>query len=293
MTGKQVPLGLDVTVPNVARMYDYYLGGKDNFEADRVAAEKVLALVPGLRRAVVENRRFLRRVVRFLAEEVGIDQFLDIGVGLPTRGAVHEVAHEVNPAARVVYADYDPVVVSHGQALLTVKDRSLMVQADLRQAADILTMPEVAAHLDVSKPVAVILFAVLHFIADDMDPASSVARLRDALAPGSCLALTHIGSDFFPDKQALANAVAVYEKASEQVWPRGRDQILSFFGGFDLLEPGLVPKHQWRPVTGIAPDTPTIQWGGVGQKRLRFPVLRVPVLRVPVLSPRFPGRHRQ
>jgi S-adenosyl methyltransferase len=267
VTARQAPPGLDVTVPNVARMYDYYLGGKDNFEADRLAAEKVLALVPGLRRSAVENRRFLRRVVRFLALEAGIDQFLDIGVGLPTQGAVHEVAHEVNPEVRVVYADYDPVVIAHGQALLSVKDKSIMVQADLRDGARVLAMPEVTAHLDVSKPVAIILFAVLHFIADDLDPAGIVARLGGAVAPGSYLALTHIGSDFFPDKQAMARAVEVYEKASERVWPRGRDQILGFFDGFELLEPGLVPKHQWRPVTGTAPETPTIQWGGVARKR--------------------------
>ena len=266
MTRRQAPPGLDVTVPNVARMYDYYLGGKDNFEADRVAAEKVLALVPGLRRAVVENRRFLRRVIRYLTVEAGIDQFLDIGVGLPTQGAVHEVAHEANPEACVVYADYDPVVVAHGQALLAVRDKSIMVQADLHDAASILTMPEVTAHLDVSRPVAITLFAVVHFIADEADPASIVARLRDAVAPGSYLALTHIGSDFFPDKEALARAVAVYEKASERVWPRGHDEILRFFDGFELLEPGLVPKHQWRPVTGVAPETPTIQWGGVGRR---------------------------
>lgn len=254
-------------MPNVARMYDYYLGGKDNFQADRVAAEKVLTLVPGLRRAVVENRRFLRRVIRFLASEAGIDQFLDIGVGLPTQGAVHEVAHEVSPAARIVYADYDPVVVAHGQALLAVTDKSIMVRADLRDAAGILAMPEVNEHLDVSRPVCVTLFAILHFIADDEDPAGIVERLRDAIAPGSYLALTHIGSDFFPDKQALAEAVAVYEKASERVWPRSRDQILRFFDGFELLEPGLVPKHEWRPHTGVALKTPTIQWGGVGRKR--------------------------
>ena len=266
VTGRQAPPGLDVTVPNVARMYDYYLGGKDNFEADRVAAEKVLALVPGLRRAVVENRRFLRRVIRYLASEAGIDQFLDIGVGLPTQGAVHEVAHEVSPDARVVYADYDPVVVTHGRALLAVRDQSIMVQADLRDAASILALPEVKAHLDVTRPVAITLFAVLHFIADEEDPAALVAGLRDTIAPGSYLAITHIGSDFFPDKQAMARAVEVYEKASERVWPRGREEILGFFDGFDLLEPGLVPKHQWRPVTGVAAEAPTIQWGGVGRK---------------------------
>jgi len=165
-------------------------GGKDNFESDRVAAEKVLALVPGLRRSVLENRRFLRRVVRFLAAEAGVSQFLDVGVGLPTQGAVHEVASEVNPGARVVYVDYDPVVVSHGRALLAVSDLSIMVQGDLRRPADLLAMPEVRAHLDFSRPVAI-----------------------------------------------------------------------------GLLEPGLVPKHQWRSVTGqAATGTPNIQWGAVGRK---------------------------
>lgn len=268
MAGKRAVVpGLDVTVPNVARMYDYYLGGKDNFEADRIAAEKVLALVPGLRRAAVENRRFLRRVVRFLAGEAGIDQFLDIGVGLPTQGAVHEVAHEVSPGARVVYADYDPVVITHGQALLTVRDQSIMVQGDVRRPADLVAMPEVRAHLDFGRPVAITLFAVLHFVPDGDDPAEIVACLRDATASGSYLAISHIGTEFFPDKQALANAVAVYERASERVWPRPRDQISGFFDGFELLEPGLVPKHQWRPAAGTAAsDTPNIQWGGVGRK---------------------------
>ena len=268
VTGKQEPApGLDVTAPNVARMYDYYLGGKDNFEADRIAAEKVLALVPGLRRSAVENRRFLRRVVRFLAAEAGVTQFLDIGVGLPTQGAVHEVALEINPGARVVYADYDPVVVSHGQTLLTVADLSIMVRGDVRRPDDLLAMPEVPAHLDFGKPIAIVLFAVMHFVPDTDNPAGIVACLRDAIAPGSYLALSHIGTEFFPDKQALAQAVAVYERASERVWPRSWDQVLGFFDGFELLEPGLVPKHQWRPVADTAADgTPNIQWGGVGRK---------------------------
>ena len=223
-------------------MYDDLLGGKDNFEPDRIAAEKVLALVPGLRRAAVENRRFLRRVVRFLAAEAGISQFLDIGVGLPTQGAVHEVVREINPHARVVYVDYDPVVVSHGQALLTVTDMSIMVQGDLRRPAELLAKPEVHAHLDFGQPVAIGLFAILHFLPDADDPAGTVACLRDAVAPGSYLAISHIGTDFFPDKSALAEAVAVYERASERVWPRSREEILSFLDGIELLEPGLVPK---------------------------------------------------
>jgi hypothetical protein len=264
---RDVPPGLDVTTPNVARMYDYYLGGKDNFEADRVAAKRILELVPGLRRSAVENRRFLRRVVRYLASEAGVTQFLDIGVGLPTQGAVHEVVHEVSPAARVVYVDYDPVVVTHGQALITKGDLSVMVQGDVRRPADLLAQPEVRAHLDFTRPVAICLFAILHFVADADDPAGIVASLRDAVAPGSYLAISHIGTDFFPDKQALAEAVAVYEKASERVWPRGRGEILAFFDGFDLLDPGLVAKHEWRPPVGqAAVSIPNIQWGGVGRK---------------------------
>ncbi len=269
MTATQgtTPPGLDVSAPNVARMYDYYLGGKDNFAADRAAAEQVLALVPGLRRAAVENRRFLRRVVRYLAAEAGVTQFLDIGVGLPTQGAVHEIAHEVNPDARVVYADYDPVVVTHGRALLTVSDRSLMVRGDLRRPAELLAAPEVRAHLDLSQPVAIVLFAVLHFLADADDPAGIVSVLRDGVAPGSYLAVSHIGTDFFPDKAALARAVEVYEQASERICPRPRAEVLRFFDGFELIEPGLVPKHEWRPATGrAAASTPNIQWGGVGRK---------------------------
>jgi hypothetical protein len=227
----------------------------------------VLALVPGLRRSALENRRFLRRVVRFLAAEAGVSQFLDVGVGLPTQGAVHEVAGEVNPGARVVYVDYDPVVVSHGRALLAVSDLSIMVQGDLRRPAELLALPEVRAHLDFSRPVAIGLLAVLHFVSGADDPAGAVACLRDAVAPGSYLTISHIGTEFFPDKAAMAQAEAVYERASEPIWARSQDEILGFFDGFELLEPGLVPKHQWRPPAGQAgTGTPNIQWGAVGRK---------------------------
>jgi SAM-dependent methyltransferase len=250
-------------------MYDYYLGGKDTFEADRVAAETVLRLFPGLRQGVQGNRRFLRRVVRYLAAEAGVTQFLDIGVGLPTQGAVHEIAHEVSPDARVVYVDYDPVVVAHGHALLEPDDRSVMVRADARRPQELLALPEIRAHLDFTQPIAIILFATLHFIPDhDIpdhdDPAAIVAQLRDALAPGSYLAIAHIGAEFFPDKKALARAMKVYESASEQIHPRSREQILAFFDGFELIDPGVVPKNEWRPETDS--DTPNIQWGAVGRK---------------------------
>jgi len=268
--GDRVPKGLDVSVPNVARMYDYFLGGKDNFEADRIAAEEVLALMPGQRRSALENRRFLRRVVRYLAAEAGVEQFLDIGVGLPTQGAVHEVAHEVNPEVRVGYVDYDSVVVRHGEALLVKRDLSVVVEADLRRPGELLADPVLRQHLDFGRPVAVILLAVLHFVAEESDPGSIVARLRDALVPGSYLVISHIGRELLPDQAAAERAMKVYERASEPILPRPRDRIIGFFGDFELVEPGLVPKHQWRPVTGEAATvTGDISWGGVARKRER------------------------
>ena len=268
--GDRVPKGLDVSVPNVARMYDYFLGGKDNFEADRIAAEEVLALMPGQRRSALENRRFLRRVVRYLAAEAGVEQFLDIGVGLPTQGAVHEVAHEINPQVRVGYVDYDSVVVRHGQALLTKRDKSVVVAADLRRPGELLADPVLCQHLDFGRPVAVILLAVLHFVAEDYDPDGIVARMRDALVPGSYLVISHIGRELLPDQAAAERAMKVYERASEPILRRPRDRIIGFFGDFELVEPGLVPKHQWRPVTGEAATvTGDISWGGVARKRER------------------------
>jgi hypothetical protein len=260
----EFPRLLNITTPNAARMYDYYLGGEDNFAADRAAAEEVLALVPGLRPAAQENRRFLRRVVRFLAAEAGVTQFLDIGVGLPTQGAVHEVARKVAPGVRAAYADYDPAVVTYGQALLADGDQNVIVQADLRCPAQLLALPEISAHLDLRRPVAITLFATLHYLPDADDPAGIMGCLRDAVAPGSYLALSHVGTEFFPDKETLHRALRVYEKSSERIWPRSREQILGFFDGFELVEPGMVPTHQWRPETEA--DTPNIQWGAVGRK---------------------------
>jgi hypothetical protein len=262
----EVVRGLDVSVPNAARMYDYFLGGKDNFEADRVTAEKLLALVPQLRQSVVENRRFIGRVVRFLAAEAGIDQFLDIGAGLPTRDPVHQVAQKVNPGARVVYADYDPVVVTHGSALLAVPDRSVMVRADLRRPGELLAHPGVRGFLDLTRPVAVMLIAIMHFVPDSDDPYGIVAALRDGLAPGSYLAMVHLSGDFV-EQDATAEAVSIYEHASARLRPRSRAEVLRFFDGFELVPPGLVPKHEWRPDGGGAGyRTSNVSWGGVGRK---------------------------
>ncbi|MGH3169367.1 MAG: SAM-dependent methyltransferase [Trebonia sp.] len=264
---RRLPAGLDVSTPNVARMYDYFLDGKDNFAADRDAGDKILALVPAVRRTVRENRRFLRRAVRFLAAEAGIRQFLDIGVGLPTQGAVHEVAHEINPETRVAYVDYDPVVVSHGNALLAEPDQSIVVRADLRQPGALLSLPAIREHLDFSRPVAVLLVAILHFVADVDDPGGIVASLRDALAPGSYLVLTHVGNDRLADTEAAERVRSLYAESSEPLWARSREEILRFFDGFELVEPGLVPAYEWRPVIGEAPAGVTdFGWGGVGRK---------------------------
>jgi hypothetical protein len=258
---------IDTTKPNVARIYDYWLGGKDNFEADRVAAEQILSQLPGQRRSALENRRFLRRAVRFLAGEAGIDQFLDIGVGLPTQGAVHEVAHEINPRSRVAYVDYDPVVVSHGRALLATPDRSVVVQEDIRRPRELLANRLILEHLDFGRPVAVMVLAILHFVPDQDNPGAITAYLREALAPGSYLVLTHVCEELLPDKEAARRAMDVYQRAGEPISPRGTEQIRGFFGDFELVEPGLVPKHAWRTLAGAASaDRSDISLGGVARK---------------------------
>jgi SAM-dependent methyltransferase len=260
---------LDSSTPNVARMYHHYLGGRETFKADRDAAEQVLAALPVTRVSAAEIREFSRRAVRFLADDAGIDQFLDLGTGLPARHAVHEVAQQVNPAARVVYVDNDPVVVSHGDALLAKPGVAVVVRADLRRPAELLAMPGVRAHLDFGRPVAVLLVSVLHFIADADDPHAIVTTLRNALAPGSYLALSHASADFVPDENVVRRAVAAYGKTNGPAWPRGRADILRFFDGFDLVEPGLVPKPQWRPAPGTdAAGVPDVSWCGVARLRV-------------------------
>jgi len=249
-------------------MHHYFLGGRETFQVDRMAAERALTALPAMRTSAIASRQFLRRAVTFLAGEAGIDQFLDIGPGLPAAGAVHEVVAEINRDARVAYVDYDPIVVSHGNAMLAHTHLSVIVQADLRDPDALLKTPAIAGHLDFSRPVALLLLAILHFVSPDDDPAAIIGRLRDALAPGSYLALTHVSPDLVQDKEAARRAVAAYEKANARAFPRSREQILRFFDGFDLVEPGLVPKPRWRPLPGDpAADMPDISWAGVGKKR--------------------------
>ncbi|WP_285776064.1 SAM-dependent methyltransferase [Microtetraspora sp. NBRC 13810] len=247
------PAGIDPTVPSVARMYDYFLGGKDNFAADREAAVKMMSLVPNIREVARDNRGFLGRAVRMLAE-AGVRQFLDIGTGLPTQDNVHQVARRVAPEARTVYVDNDPIVLVHGQALLAGTPGTAVVQGDVRDPKGILDHPEVLAHLDFDQPVAVLLVAILHFVPDDAEALNIVAGLRERLAPGSHLVISHgytgeIGGSTDQQVRALYNTTA-----SGAVVPRGHDAILEYFDGLDLLEPGLVPVDAWRPA--IASDAP-------------------------------------
>lgn len=254
---------LDTSVPNAARMYDYMLGGRENFQADRDAAERILRLAPGIRQMALDNRAFLRRAVRYLSEE-GISQFLDIGTGLPSQDNVHEVAHEVNRAARIAYVDRDPIVVSHATALLAKSRQVIVVNADLREPAGLLS--QVTGHLDFTKPVAVLLLHVLNFISDDDDPAGIVASLRETLCPGSYLVIAHVTGDGVPG-DIEARARATYDHANDRLWPRCKDQVLRFFEGFSLVEPGLTHVHEWHAEPGATyvRDMP-VAWVGVGRK---------------------------
>jgi predicted O-methyltransferase YrrM len=234
-------------IPHPARIYDYFLGGKDNFPADREAAEQIIALAPGIPEAARANRAFLQRAVRLVAEQ-GIDQFLDIGTGIPTEGTTHQVAQQVDPTARVVYVDNDPIVAAHARALMAGPGhgRTLVLQADLRDPAAILDDPRVREVLDFDRPVALMLVAVMHFIDEDQDPYGIVGTLLDALAPGSVLIMTH-GTADFEAPATVAAGRAVYEKAAARATPRTREQIERFLDGLEPLEPGLVVVPQWRP----------------------------------------------
>lgn len=263
--GWAAPAGFDSSTPNFARVYDYLLGGKDNFPVDKAIAEEALAVAPELRVMARENRAFLRRAVRFLAGEARVRQFLDIGTGLPTQGNVHEVARELDPDTRVVYADADPVVLVHGRALLAKAAKATIIQADLRRPQDLLDDPEVRAFIDFSEPVAVLLVAVLHAITDAEDPVGIVSQLRDVMAPGSYLVVSHSSAEGLAEVSARVGAVL--GRAAPWV-PRTRAEVLRFFDGFELVEPGLVNAPQWRPDASDAVEHRELAWiyGAVGRK---------------------------
>lgn len=238
----------DTAIPNVARMYDYYLGGKDNFAADREAAERVISLMPGSRAGARANRAFLMRAVRYLVAEAGIRQFLDIGTGLPTQNNVHEVALSIDKGVRVVYVDYDPVVCSHGRALVHGYPNVGVVQEDLRDPDAVLNHDVTRALLDFTEPIAVMMVSILHFIASETDLDEAVARYRGLIGPGSYLVISHLTGDklmrAYPEETGLAQQV--YSRASAPVSLRGHDRILRLFDGLELVEPGLVWLSDWH-----------------------------------------------
>jgi SAM-dependent methyltransferase len=250
-------------------MYDYFLGGKDNYAVDRAAAEEVLSVLPEARRASWENRRFLQRAVRLLAGEFGIDQFVDIGTGLPTQGNVHEIAQEENLAARTVYVDYDPVVLVHARAILAKAGgpQTSVVEGDLRDPADILKGIEACHQIDFDRPVAILLVAVLHFITESDDPRQIIAQLRDAMAPGSHLVISHATAESRPT--VVSRVEQVYDKVSAPIVVRTHAEITELFEGFELLDPGLVYVRQWRSDELGADHDPrgSLSLAGVGCKK--------------------------
>jgi SAM-dependent methyltransferase len=244
------PNGFDVNHAHPARVYNRWLGGKDHFAADRAVAEQVARIAPWAVTGARANRAFLRRAVSFLAGQ-GITQFVDVGAGLPSAGNVHEVAQRFQPDARVCYLDNDPVVLAHARALLA-GGTTIAVAGDARDPQAILADPEVGAHLDFQLPVAVLFIAVLHFLRAEDDPAAVVAAFRDVLAPGSFVVISHVAD--LPDghaeserAQATREAVKLYEELTAPFVLRTREEIAGLFAGFDLVDPGLVPAHRWRP----------------------------------------------
>jgi S-adenosyl methyltransferase len=248
--GEYPPVGVDARIPNIARVYDAFLGGKDNFAADRQVVEFALQVTPDAPVGARANRAFLRRVVRYLVGEAGITQLLDVGSGLPTQGNVHEVAHELNPAARIVYVDNDPVVYTHGQALLADARTTEVVTADVRRPGAVLKDPIVREFIDFSQPVGLLLLSILHHINDEDDPAGIMARLRDAMPRGSYLAISSFrmpGPEYPEHRAKTAEMEQLFnEKLGTGHW-RSDEEIRAWFGDWELIEPGLVPLAEWRP----------------------------------------------
>jgi S-adenosyl methyltransferase len=236
---------IDTSRPHPARMYDYYLGGRDNYEIDREAAERVIASSPRTRESARANRAFMLRAVRAVVGEHGIRQIIDVGTGIPTSPNTHEVAQAVAPETRVVYVDNDPIVSVHAAARLTGTGRTSFLLADVRRPEEILAHPELKAAVDFDRPVALILVALLHFINDREGPGRIVATLRDALPSGSFLVLSHCTRETMIDDPA--DVFRVYESATASLTLRSKAEISAYFDGFSMLEPGLVTPAEWRP----------------------------------------------
>lgn len=262
------PQGIDLTVPSVSRIYDYFLGGSHNFEVDREAARVAIKALPGIPKIGQANRAVMRRAVRFAVEQ-GVTQFLDIGSGIPTFGNVHEVAQAASPGARVVYVDNDPVAVAHSRAVLQGNTDATIAAADLRDPQSILDNPETRRLLDLDQPVALMLVAVVHFLDDEDRPAELIATLRDALAPGSVMVITHATMEGGPMPAGQRGVQAVYKRTATPLIMRTRAELEPFFDGFELVDPGVVPLPFWRPDTPPSEDDdPAVLHGlaGVGLK---------------------------
>jgi hypothetical protein len=259
------PLATYASVAHVARVYDYLLGGKDNFAADREAAEQAMRINPDIVSTARANRAFLVRTTSYLARQAGLRQFLDIGTGMPTNRNIHEVAQSIAPRSRVVYVDHDPIVLTHARALLTSAPEGVTdyLEADLREPGKILA--EAAQTLDFSRPVAIMLIAVLHLILDRDDPYDLVGQLVDAVVPGSYVVISHAGSDL--DTGAMISMTnRLNELMAQQAVPRTHREVAAFFAGLDLVEPGLVRIPEWRPASVSDTAVRALMWGAIGRK---------------------------
>ncbi|SNT11132.1 S-adenosyl methyltransferase [Asanoa hainanensis] len=261
------PPGIDVTMPHSARMYDWWIGGKDNFAADRAMGAAFVEAIPSIRTMARANRAFMHRVVRYLSAQAGVHQFLDIGTGIPTRPNVHEIAEEGGAETRVVYLDNDPIVLAHARALQVSGEhgRTAYIDADVREPEKILAHPELRDTLDLDQPVGLLLIAILMLLEDSDDPYGVVRTLLDALPSGSYVAISHPGQDF--DPEAMAAVVGAATRGGITLVPRERDQVSRFFSGWDLVEPGVVPVLSWRP-EGPPPEDPraAYYWAGLARK---------------------------
>lgn len=266
--GAEQYVEIDTSVPHSARIYDYWLGGKDNYPADRALGDAIEAQIPTIRRMAAANRAFMRRAVEYLVREAGIRQFLDIGTGMPTQGNVHEVAQGIAPDSRVVYVDNDPIVLAHARALLTSDPagRTAFIGADIRSADTVLDDPELHTILDFTQPVALMLVAILMLVSDADDPYRNVSALIDALPSGSHLVISHPTADF--NDEAMAGVVAASTRAGLLFVPRNRAEVERFFDGLELLEPGVVPVLEWRPDPWppVRDSRNAYYWAGVAGK---------------------------
>ncbi|WP_378741854.1 SAM-dependent methyltransferase [Nocardia brasiliensis] len=263
-----LPTKIDTSVAHEARVYDYWLGGKDNYPADRALGDAIAHHIPAIRTMARANRAFLGRAVHYLTSEAGINQFLDIGTGIPTAGNTHEVAQRLDPAARVVYVDNDPIVLAHARALMASKPqgKTAFIHADLHDPAAILRDDTLAATLDLDQPVAIMLVAIMMYFRDSDHPHEIIDNLLDVVPSGSYLVISHPTADF--DARAMARVVASAEEAGITFYPRNRAETESLFAGTELIEPGVVPVVTWRPNPDEDATDPESAWywAGVGRK---------------------------